>query len=57
MRKAPKLPSDHPQIQGMKDTPTINQKSIQILEKKHKQSIGEGGEAPYDSKVHNRLYN
>ena len=38
MRKAPQLPSDHPQIQGMKETPTINHKSVVMVEKRQKRS-------------------
>lgn len=33
-KKVPHLPSDHPEVQGVREVPAINANSIRILEKK-----------------------
>ena len=58
-RKAPPLPSDHPTLQGMKDTPSINKKSIDLTnERRNRSAMKEGsiGNEQDAKKVHSRLH-
>lgn len=54
-RKALHLPSDHPDMQGVKEVPSINFNSAKLAQKRYQKDLGDGEKAM--APVHERLFN